>query len=143
MEDLTINQQKVALERQTFQQSQRNILNTMKQGVGGSGVASLAQALVRQGQAAQQQFSANIAKQESENRILALRQREAIDRLGREGKRIPIDFRTQQIGAMMGMTQQQYAADKDLEQQYHASTMNQASARIQSGLSALRGFMPG
>ena len=143
MEDLTINQQKVALERQTFQQSQRNVLDTMRPTVGGSGVASLTQALVRQGQRAEQQFASNVAKQEAENRILALRQREAVEKLEREGSRIPMGFKAQQIGAMMGMTQQQYAADKELEQQYYGTMMRQETARISSNLGMFNTMLGG
>ena len=143
MEDLTVNQQQYQFQRQAFQQSQKNILSTMQQGVGASGVASLAQSLVRQGEKNEQQMAANIAQQESNNRALALQQRERLQRLEREGGRIPTDFRAQQMAAMMGMAQQQYASDKDLEQQYHASTMQQASARISSNLSAFQTMLGG
>ena len=135
MEDFTIDQKKIELERQTFQQSQRDILNSMRPASNASGVASLAQSLVRQGQRSEQQLAATISKQESENRILALKQRESIERLSREGKRIPMDFRAQQMGARMSMAQEQYAADKELELQYYSSLMGQASASISSNMS--------
>ena len=146
MEDLTINQEQIQFQRQAFQQSQKNILSSLRQGVGAGGVASLAQSLVRQGEQSEQQIAANVAQQEADNRILALQQRERLQRLEAEGKGIETDFRAQQLGAMMGMTQQEYEMNKDLQQQYYGVQMNQASTRIQSNLSAfntLLGSMPG
>ena len=146
MEDLTINQQQTQFERQTFQQSQKNILSALRPSVGASGIASLAQSLVRQGERSEQQVAASVAQQESRNRMLALQQREGIQRLEREGRRIPTDFRAQQIGSMMGMTQQEYEMNKDLQQQYYGIEMNQASARLGSNLrtfNTLLGSMPG
>ena len=83
----------------------------------------------------------NIAQQESSNRVLALQQRERLQRLEREGRRIPMDFRTQQLGAMMGMTQEQYTTDKDLQQQFYGVGARQAIARIQSNSSMMSSLL--
>lgn len=146
MEDLTINQKQTQFERQTFQQSQKNILSALRPKAGAGGVASLAQALVRQGETSQQQMAAGIAQQQTRNRQLALQQRERIQMMGRQGERISADFRNQQIGAMMGLTQQEYEMNKDLQQQQYGIAMDQQSSRIQSNLSSfntLLGAMPG
>ena len=143
MEDLTINQKQVQFQRQALQQSQKNLLNTVRQSAGGSGVSSLAQALARQDERASQQMVADVSQQQVKNRQLALQQRDRMQRLEREARLIPAQFRAQQVGSIMGMTQKQYAFDKDLEQQYHATTMNQTSARISSNLSAFNTMLGG
>ena len=67
MEDLTINQRQADFERQTFQQSQANILSNLRGAAGGSGVAALAQSLAQQGQLASQRSAASIGAQEAAN----------------------------------------------------------------------------
>ena len=71
IEDLTVNQQQAEFERQTFQQSQANILGDLRGAAGGSGIASLAQSLAQQGQIAAQRSSASIGAQEAANQSAA------------------------------------------------------------------------
>ena len=96
MEDLTVNQQQAEFEAQQFQQSQSNILDTMRGAAGGSGIAATVQALAGQGQLAAQKSSASIGQQESANQMAAaaqageLQMQEAqgaasIDQLARQG----------------------------------------------------------
>ena len=47
MEDLTVNQKQAQFESQQFQQSQANILASLKGAAGGGGVAALAQQLAQ------------------------------------------------------------------------------------------------
>lgn len=143
MEDLTINQEQTQFQRQALQQSQKNILSTLRPSVGGSGVAALSQALVRQSERSEERLVADIAEQQVKNRTQALQQRERIQALAREGSKIPMEFRTQQIGAMMGMAQEQYASDKDLQQQYYSTLQRQGVARISSNLSAFNTMLGG
>ena len=69
MEDLTIDQKAAEFQRQTFQQSQANILDSLRGAAGGSGVAALAQTLAQQGQLASQKAAADIGAQERENQL--------------------------------------------------------------------------
>ena len=69
MEDLTINQQQAQFQREQFQQSQANIMNTMRGAAGGSGIGAVAQALAQQGQLQAQQASAGIGAQEAQNQL--------------------------------------------------------------------------
>ena len=64
-EDLTVNQQQAEFERQTMQQSQANILQSLQGAAGGSGIGALAQAMANQGQLSAQRNSARIGMQES------------------------------------------------------------------------------
>ena len=70
-EDLTVNQQQAQFQAQQGAQSRANIMQTMQGAAGGSGIASLAQAMANQGQLATQQASASIGQQESRNQTLS------------------------------------------------------------------------
>ena len=87
-EDLTINQQQAEFERQTFQQQQRDTMENLRQAAGGSGIASLAQAMANQSATQAQRAAASIGQQEARNRMLAAQQAAKIDQLqaGEESK---------------------------------------------------------
>jgi len=67
MEDLTVNQQQAQFEAEQGAQNRANIMQGMQGAAGGSGIASLAQAMANQGQNAARQASASIGQQESRN----------------------------------------------------------------------------
>tara|TARA_R100001443_G_scaffold43882_1_gene56875 strand:- start:1401 stop:2165 length:765 start_codon:yes stop_codon:yes gene_type:complete len=87
-EDLTINQQQAEFERQTFQQQQKDTMESLRQAAGGSGIASLAQAMANQSATQAQRAAASIGQQEARNRMLAAQQAAKIDQLqaGEESK---------------------------------------------------------
>tara|TARA_R110001583_G_scaffold170089_1_gene323332 strand:+ start:305 stop:1060 length:756 start_codon:yes stop_codon:yes gene_type:complete len=66
-EDLTVNQQQAQFEAEQGAQNRANIMQGMQGAAGGSGIASLAQAMANQGQMAARQASASIGQQESRN----------------------------------------------------------------------------
>ena len=71
-EDLTVNQQQAQFEAQQGQQQRANIMQTLAPAAGGSGIASLAQAMANQGRIQTQATSATIGLQEAANqRLLA------------------------------------------------------------------------
>lgn len=110
MEDLTINQKQAQMENQQFQQSQANILDNMKGAAGGSGVASVAQALAQQGQLAAQRSSASIGQQEAANQRAAATQAGVIQGKEREGEILSRDMKRDQTSTLLGMAQQETAA---------------------------------
>jgi len=85
MEDLTVNQQQAQFQAQQNQQSQANILGSMKGAAGSSGVAGLAQAMANQGSQQAQQASASIGQQESANQKAAAQQAGQLQTLDRQG----------------------------------------------------------
>ena len=101
MEDLTVNQQQAQFEAQQFQQSQANIMDTMAQSAGGSGIAATVQALAGQGQLAAQQSSASIGAQESQNQAMAAQEAGKLQQLQAQG------------AADVDMAQRQGAANVD------------------------------
>ena len=108
MEDLTVNQQQAQFEAQQFQQSQANIMDSMRGAAGSSGVAALAQTLASQGQLAAQRSSASIGQQEAANQMAAARQAGQLQQMEARG-----------------------AADVDLQQRQGQAAVQQAeSGRI-------------
>lgn len=71
MEDLTVNKQQAQFEAEQGAQNRANIMQNMQGAAGGSGIASLAQAMANQGQNAARQASASIGQQESQNQMLS------------------------------------------------------------------------
>ena len=66
MEDLTVNQKQAQFQAQQNQQNQANVMGSMKEAAGGSGVGVLAQSILNQGQIGAEQASASIGQQESQ-----------------------------------------------------------------------------
>ena len=118
MEDLTINQKQADFQRQSFQQSQANILNTLRGSAGGSGIASLAQSLARQGQIASQQMSASIGQQEAANQKLARQQAGQLQQLERQGDVYARGLKQQAYSTLMGMSQAEYLAEREAQFKY-------------------------
>ena len=110
MEDLTINQQQAQFERDTFQQSQANIMQTLQGAAGGSGVAALAQSLAQQGQLASQKASASIGAQEASNIRAKAQMAGQIQGQERAGRQWSSQMEMQKQGTLLGMDQSQMMA---------------------------------
>ena len=130
MEDLTINQKQAEFEAQQFQQSQANILDTMRGAAGGSGIAAVAQALAQQGQLASQKASASIGAQESRNQTLRQQEASKIQAAQRAGEMQSRQMTMQKHGTLLGMASQEAAA-------YHQQRMQ---AEQQANDAAASGF---
>jgi len=85
MEDLTVNQQQAQFEAEQGSQNRANIMSNMQGAAGGSGIASLAQAMANQGQNAARQASASIGQQESANQKAKATQAGELQSLERQG----------------------------------------------------------
>ena len=70
-ENLEVNTQQADFQKQMFQQSSANMMDSLQGAAGGSGVASLAQALANQSMMQSQQASASIGQQEAANNMAA------------------------------------------------------------------------
>ena len=133
MEDLTINQKQAEFQAQQFQQSQANILDTMRGAAGGSGIAAVAQALAQQGQLASQQASASIGQQEARNQTLRQQEASNIQAMQRAGELKSRELEMQKQGTLLGMSQAETAA-------YHQQRMDAeqtAQTAAQSGFAGV------
>jgi len=110
MEDLTINQKQADFERQSFQQSQANIMQGLRGAAGGSGIAALAQSLAQQGQIAAQRSAASIGQQEAANQRAMAQQAAAIQAREREGEVYSRNLEREKTSTLLGMAQQETAA---------------------------------
>ena len=70
-EDLTVDQQAADLQRRNLDQQSANVLQQLQGSAGASGIGALAQQLVNQQAIATSKISADIAKQERQNQMLA------------------------------------------------------------------------
>jgi len=68
-EDLTVNTQAADFQNRMFQQSQADMMQGLQRSAGGSGIASLAQALANQSMQQSAAVSAQLGKQESANQL--------------------------------------------------------------------------
>jgi hypothetical protein len=138
-EDLTVNQQQAEFERQTFQQSQANIMQGLQGAAGGSGIAALAQTMANQGALQAQRASASIGQQERQNQMAERReasrlqqQERAVDRsndmLFRQGEADVADKEFTRQKTLLGM---QFNEAGAASKGYQAAIANQQIVRQQ------------
>ena len=113
-EDLTVNQQQAQFQQQMFQQSQANILDSLRGAAGGGGVAALAQQLAQQGQLASQQASISIGQQETANQMAERREASRLDTLERSGVEKSRQVERKKYMTLLGMSQQEAAANRQM-----------------------------
>lgn len=132
-EDLTVNQQQAEFQAQQFQQSQANILDSVRGAAGGSGIAAVAQALAQQGSIESQRASASIGQQEAANQARAAQQAGTIQNLERQGEIISRNLERDQVGTALGMAQARTAQERQ-----SAMMAEQAKfAAIQGGIEGI------
>ena len=79
MSDLQVNTQQAEFMGDQFQQSQANIMQNMQGAAGGSGVASMAQAMANASSKFARQSAASIGQQEAKNNMMATQNQAKID----------------------------------------------------------------
>ena len=114
-QNLEVSKKEAENQRDIVQQQQSNLLQSLRAGGGGSWMAA---AIDRQGQIAAQKVSASIGEQESRNRMLLAQQSERVQELERKGRLIPQQFEAKKLSLLMGMTQEEYNMNRQLELGY-------------------------
>jgi len=130
-ENLTINQKQYELQNQQFQQSQANILSSLRGAAGGSGIAALAQSLAQQGQIASQQSAAEIGQQEQRNQMLALQEDARIQDKEIQGEMYSRGLERDKIATLLGMSQSESAAYGQQGQAAEEAKYNAISSGVQ------------
>ena len=139
MEDLTVNTQQAEFEKQQNQQSQANILSSMKGSAGGSGIAALAQTMANQGSLDAQKASASIGMQENKNQIASAQQAGQNQQMEREGELKSREMETNKVSTLLGMAQgEKRAADEKTASAKSAmwDGIGSAASGLASGVSA-------
>ena len=85
MEDLTVNTQAADFAAEQQAQGLSNIMGSMNQAAGGSGIAALAQSLANQQSRSAQQASASIGQQEQRNQMATAQQAGRLQSMERMG----------------------------------------------------------
>jgi hypothetical protein len=116
-EDLTVNTQAADFLAQQQQQALANTMDAVSGAAGGSGIASLAQAMAGQQSMNLQQASANIAQQEQQNQILAAQGANQIQMAEAQGELISRQQQEERASTLLGMSQQRVAAANQARQQ--------------------------
>lgn len=141
-EDATIDTRQADFQKQSFQQSQANIMNTMRDSAGGSGIASLAQAMANQGQLASQQQAASIGQQERANQQKALAETSRMDMLYRSGEagieEKEMNRQSTLLGMQMGQLTGANAAVQQSQQNQMASNAAVANLHGQQAASQMQ-----
>jgi len=135
-ENLTINQKQFELQNQQFQQSQANILSSLRGSAGGSGIAALAQSLAQQGQIASQQSAAEIGQQEQRNQMLAIQEDARIQDKEIQGEMYSRGLERDKIATLLGMSQSESAAYGEQGQAAQEAKYNAISSGVQ-GITSL------
>ncbi len=125
-EDLTINQPRANFERATLQQSQSNILNTLRRSTGAANISSVAQSLVEQGKIAKQRSVADINQQVNKNMLTSASKQMELERLASSGKNMEAEFTQQQMAKLMSVSQDQVFKYLDDELQIDADASKDA-----------------
>ena len=137
MEDLTVNQQQADFERQSFQQTQANIMENLRGAAGGSGIASLAQSLAQQGQIAAQKSATSIGQQEAANERARAAQAGQIQSMERQGELISRQQQREQSETLMGLQLQKMGGTSARLAQARQAKMDAVSSGMSAGLDAL------
>mgnify|MGYP003128231222 CR=1 FL=1 len=140
MEDLTINQRQSQFQREQFQQSQANILDSLRGSAGGSGVAALAQQLAQSGQLASQQAAADIGRQEAANQRAERAMAGNLQQQEREGDIYSRNLKRQQTETLFGMAQQRAAADQTSLAEARQAKMDAITGGITGAAGMFAGF---
>jgi hypothetical protein len=140
MADLTINQKQAEFERQTFQQSQANIMDSLRGAAGGSGIGALAQSLAQQGQIAAQSTAASIGQQEAANQMAERQMAGNIQSMERQGEVYSRGLKKEQAETLLGMEQQRYAAAKGQEGMARQAQMDAITGGLTGAMDMFAGF---
>ena len=122
-EDVTVNQQQAQFEAKQNQQQQANLMNQMNASAGGSGIASLAQAMANQGQLSAQKASASIGMQEAQNQKLIAGEASRNQQLEAGGAQVAQQRETDKRATLLGMSQSRAAGADEARAQAKQQAM--------------------
>ena len=130
-QDLTVNQQQAKFQAEQMQQQRANVMQGLRGAAGGSGIASLAQAMANQGQLATQAISASIGQQEARNQALIAKGAAAADMAERGGEQWVQAAEMDRSATILGMELGEATGANMALQTAKANEMNAALAQQQ------------
>ena len=136
-EDLTVNQQEAQFIADQQNQGLANTMQSMNQAAGGSGIASLAQAMANQQAQNAIQAGARIGNQETRNMGLMAQGFMANQSAERQGEMYSRGLKRNQYATELGMAQQEFGQARA----ERAAAINQAFNAFGSGIGGGFGYM--
>jgi hypothetical protein len=115
MEDLTVNTQAAEFQAEQQQQGMANIMGSMQQSAGGSGIAALAQSMANQQNQNLQQASSSIAQQEQANNRAERQEAGRLNLYEKKGELISRDAQQEKTETLMGMAQGRLSAANEAQ----------------------------
>ena len=104
-DDLTVNQQEADFAARRAEQTRANILDSLRQAAGASGISGLAQTLANQGALQTQRIAAQIGKQETANRLAAAKGQLSVELAERKGEALLQNMEASRQATILGMQQ--------------------------------------
>ena len=130
-EDLTVNQQAAQFQTQQGAQQRANIMGTLKETAGPSGIASLAQTLANQGALQTQRISAQIGQQEAVNQRLTAKGAGQVQAYERQGDQWVQQSKMDREATLLGMQMGQSTGANKAAIQAQANQLNAQLAQQQ------------
>ena len=109
-EDLTVNTQAADFTAQQQNQGMANMMGSMNQAAGGSGIAAMAQTLANQQSQNAQQASVSIGQQEAGNQMAERQMAGSLQNQERQGELMSRDMERNQTETELGMSQNRLGA---------------------------------
>ena len=151
-EDLTVNTQAADFTAQQQNQGMSNMMGSMNQAAGGSGIAAMAQTLANQQSQNAQQASVSIGQQEAGNQMAERQMAGSLQTQERRGELMSRDMERNQTETELGMSQNRLSAANMARQEATQAIIggvgNIASAAIKAnpamqGMAAMNGVTSG
>ena len=151
-EDLTVNTQAADFTAQQQNQGMSNMMGSMNQAAGGSGIAAMAQTLANQQSQNAQQASVSIGQQEAGNQMAERQMAGSLQTQERRGELMSRDMERNQTETELGMSQNRLSAANMARQEATQAIIggvgNIASAAIKAnpamqGMAAMDGVTSG
>ena len=151
-EDLTVNTQAADFTAQQQNQGMANMMGSMNQAAGGSGIAAMAQTLANQQSQNAQQASVSIGQQEAGNQMAERQMAGSLQNQERQGELMSRDMERNQTETELGMSQNRLSAANMARQEATQAIIggvgNIASAAIKAnpamqGMAAMDGVTSG
>ena len=151
-EDLTVNTQAADFTAQQQNQGMANMMGSMNQAAGGSGIAAMAQTLANQQSQNAQQASVSIGQQEAGNQMAERQMAGSLQNQERQGELMSRDMERNQTETELGMSQNRLSAANLARQEATQAIIggvgNIASAAIKAnpamqGMAAMDGVTSG
>ena len=157
MSDLQVNTQQAEFMGDQFQQSQANIMQNMQGAAGGSGVASLAQAMANSSAKFARQSAASIGMQEAKNNMMATQNQAKINMLTAQegsknqlynakgaqeakGQLMSMQMEQSKQGTILGMNANRLGAANQAQSQAQQQMMSGIGSMVQGGVGVYQDY---